>query len=129
MTDIELMIYDQKGSSPKVMPGVQSHNRHMLKAEAEFAKIMIQTGMVAGSQDGRGEHARMKLMAPADVVNRACKLAELAYAEFSRRGWIVDMPSYDEMRKEIAERESLEGGLGFYVERKAEQNGQASPRG
>ena len=127
MTEIELMVYDQKGSSPKVMPGVQTHNRQVLKAEAEFAKAMIQIGMCAGRHDKHGDNEKMRLLPVTEVVNRACALAELAYAEFDKRGWIIPLPSRKEMLAEINERTEASGSVGFLAREQAGRNGKAHP--
>ena len=113
MSEIEVQVWDQKGSRPKVMPALQTHNRQMLKSEGEFARAMIQTGMIAGIVEKKGKGGEtMRLLTPAEVVERACTLSALAYAEFRKRGWIVSLPSLAEMRQELADKEE-DGRAGF----------------
>lgn len=125
MTEMELMIYDSKGSYPKVTPAIYTHNRQILKAEAEFAKAMIQTGMVLGRHEKHGDRETMKFTPPAEVVARACQLAELAFAEFVKRGWIMPLPSVAEMQEEIKTQQE-ENGVGFHA--REQLNGKTHPR-
>jgi hypothetical protein len=129
MTETEIMIYDSKGSYPKVTPSIYTHNRQILKAEAEFAKAMIQTGMMLGRHEKHGDKETVKFSTPAEIVTRACALAELAYAEFATRGWIVPLPSIDEMREEIKGHTEANGSVGFHAREQTGQNGKAHQQG
>jgi hypothetical protein len=31
------------------------------------------------------------------VVSRACEVTELAFAEFEQRGWVLDVPPFEEL--------------------------------
>lgn len=77
------------------------HNRKIPDQRADFARGMIQAwGIVAGRpaigmepQDKR----EIALMSAKEVVDRACELAALAYEEFGHRGWMLDVPSWDDV--------------------------------
>ncbi len=125
-TETEFTIYDSKGSYPKVIPALYTHNRQILKAEGEFAKAMIQSGMVAGLHEKHGDDEIMRLLPPAEVIERACTLAELAYAEFAKRGWILPLPSIEEMREEIRGHSEAVSDVGFTRQRTG-PNGKAPP--
>lgn len=62
--------------------------------EARMACLLIERwGMIAGKSDGEDSAGRAKLdlMPPAEVVERACETAQLAVAEFERRGWVENV--------------------------------------
>jgi hypothetical protein len=107
-TEIEFMVFDLNGAGPRVRPQLQIHNRHTLKSEADMAKQMAMTGMVAGIHDNE----TMKLLTPDEVVQRACDIAQLAYAEFARRGWLVPLPSHQEMTDDLLGDRSNGPGFG-----------------
>lgn len=78
------------------------HERRTCSMEARMATIMLEKwGMVAAAPDGEDSAGRSKLhlSTPEELVTRACNTAAAAVAEFERRGWLVDVPSYDELKK------------------------------
>lgn len=63
--------------------------------EAKMAmELMKHLAIIAGAPDGVDEAGRQKLrlMTEREVVMRASKIAALAWAEFRRREWILDIP-------------------------------------
>ncbi len=66
----------------------------------DFAKsIITQWGLAAGTIDGEDSAGRAKLRSrtPDEVVMFACDVAEKAYAEFAKRGWLEPTPSITEI--------------------------------
>lgn len=62
---------------------------------AEFAMQLMKTlSVVACTPDGEdaGGRQKLRLMTPGEVVARAATLADEAFEEFRRRGWILDLP-------------------------------------
>jgi hypothetical protein len=63
--------------------------------EAEIAQeFATRWGMIAAKPDGEDSAGRAKLalLAPAEIVQRACDTADLLIAEFEKRGWFVELP-------------------------------------
>jgi hypothetical protein len=91
---------DRYGGAPKwpVLPGV--HERVHLDCTAKFAMLCIERwGMVAAVPDGEDSAGRAKLRPASvdEVVSRACDSAEKFFAEAKKRGWMVDVPSIEEL--------------------------------
>ncbi len=66
--------------------------------QAELAMTLIERwGMVAGDVDGEDSAGRQKirLQTPDELIERACKTAEAAMAEFQQRGWMMAIPKPD----------------------------------
>ena len=64
--------------------------------EADIAhELIARWGLVAGTPDGEDSAGRQKLAlaTPEDLVERACKTAELTVKEFEMRGWFMDLPA------------------------------------
>lgn len=63
--------------------------------QAAFAMdLMKHLGICAGRPDGEDSTGRQKgaLLSPDEVVTRACSIADIAWQEFQKRGWILDIP-------------------------------------
>lgn len=76
------------------------HDTELANNQARLATILIEKwGMVLAESDGEDSSGRAKLRtaAPAEVVERACKTAELAIEAFRARGWIIDGPDISEL--------------------------------
>jgi hypothetical protein len=90
---------------------IMTHERFMLTIEARFAMALIERwGLVAAQEDGEDSAGRQKvrLSSIKDVVDRAANTAALAIKEFSDRGWMVDVPSYDDVTKLANDRRKSE---------------------
>ena len=62
---------------------------------AQFAMQLIERwGMIAGTPDGEDSAGRMKvrLLAPEEIVARACRTAEIAFEQFAHKDWLFDVP-------------------------------------
>jgi hypothetical protein len=63
--------------------------------KARLAMVLLEKwGMVQAHTDGEDSAGRAKLalMPVHEVVGRACEMADLAWREFERLGWVVPIP-------------------------------------
>lgn len=89
-----LDIYTRKNGAKWNLDAVICEKR-MPGREAKLAITLIERwGMVAAKHDGEDSAGRacLTLQTPEELVERACKTAELAFAELERRGWMLHMP-------------------------------------
>lgn len=78
---------------------VTIHDRVCPDAKARFAMGLISrhAGITAQSdgEDSSGR-ARARKETPVEAVTYACQLADAAFAEFKDRGWLIDVPAWEE---------------------------------
>jgi len=57
-------------------------------------ELLTRWGFIGAAQDGEDSAGRQKakLMSPAEVVIRACEIADLAITEMENRGWFLEVP-------------------------------------
>lgn len=70
-------------------------NTQVLQPAAALAQeLLARWGMVSAVEDGEDSagRAKVRLQGPQEMVMRACATAELAYQEFKKRGWVLDLP-------------------------------------
>lgn len=92
--------------SPRLPLSIVSHPTSMPDQRAFFAMQCIERwGLVAGTPDGEDTAGRSKLrkMSAAEVVQDACEVARIAYEEFSKRGWLIAVPSLDTLADDMKE--------------------------
>ena len=92
-------------------PHCTVYNLEFESREARFAMACIERwGMVAGEIDGEDSAGRSKLrrLSVEEVVTGACDTAHRAYEEFEKRGWLIPLPGYEEIRAEAEERAQRE---------------------
>jgi Ni,Fe-hydrogenase I small subunit len=80
-------------------PIISIYTKQAEGAEARLAVHMIERwGCVAAVDGGEDSAGRQKiaLMSPEELVSRACQTAEIAYREFQKRGWLLEVPSPEE---------------------------------
>ena len=69
---------------------------------ASFAMelLRVHAGITA-KENGQDDAGRQKLRreAPAEAVAYACETASLAFEEFEKRGWLIPMPSWQEIEE------------------------------
>jgi hypothetical protein len=85
-----------------------THSSRFANDKAEYAKhLMEHHATVCAVPDGEDTAGRSKLrlQTPAEVVDRCVEIADRAYAEFEKRGWLVAVPSMDALREEADKRE------------------------
>jgi hypothetical protein len=88
--DVGYLIDDEFGKTR-----VQVFIKRQPVRAAEIAQEFVtRWGMIAAKPDGEDSAGRAKLalLAPVEIVQRACDTAELLIAEFEKRGWFVELP-------------------------------------
>lgn len=78
---------------------IGAHPRVALSPQAQLTVDLIaRWGMVAGTPDGEDASGRQqgRLQTPAELVERAMAVAELAYQRLEEKDWLVQIPSYVE---------------------------------
>ncbi len=91
------------------LPSMVIHRGELPVDEASFAMAILERwAMVQGQMDGEDSagRAKLKLMPIDEAVQRACDISEGAYAAFRARGWMLDVPSLNELEDEIEAREN-----------------------
>ena len=87
------------------------HQKRFPTCRAKIAVDMAtRWGMVAGKPDGEDTRGRAKLdlLSPKEVVDRAVKTADLLVSELEERGWFDMMPDLAELyAKEAEDDESI----------------------
>lgn len=82
---------------------VQLYETEMPSAEARFALEILSKVAIAVVTDA-GEDAagrqRMAPMPPDELVDRAFRIADYAFQEARRRGWMVQLPDLNEINEE-----------------------------
>lgn len=76
------------------------HERQVLDSRARFALACIEKwGMVCAMPDGEDSSGRQKARPAtvAEITDRACNCADAAFEEFQKRGWFIEVPSYQEL--------------------------------
>ena len=102
---LEFIVEKQYGDR---MPTVRINETEHLNQQSKIAlDMMCRWGLVAANQDGEDSSGRskLKLATEEEIVKRAVKMTELAFAEFSSRGWITNIPTIKEMKQIVAEEE------------------------
>lgn len=67
-----------------------------LNPQAELAERILATLAIAACQPADGENKdgsqKFRLLTPTEAADRACDIAECAYAKFIARNWLVEIP-------------------------------------
>lgn len=96
--------YDMKNSG---RGEVQVYTTEVPTEEAKLAMSCIERwGMVAGMPDGEDSSGRAKLglMPPDELVERAFDVAHLAFSEMRKRQLVLNVPTLDEADNIVANR-------------------------
>lgn len=80
--------------------GLGIHTLRVPDARASYALDLIKVMTGPLMFDG---HAGARRMTPAEIANTACDVASEAFKAFSDRGWLIDVPSMDELKDEARE--------------------------
>lgn len=91
------------------LPSMVVHRGEMPNDEASFAMAILERwAMVQGKPDGEDSagRSRIRIMPIDEAVQRACDLSEGAYASFRARGWMLDVPSLNELEEQIEAQEN-----------------------
>ena len=81
-------------------PQIMVHEREIPDLEAKIAISLVEKwGMVSGAEGGEVStgRAKLRLMTPHEVVDRACETAEALVAELRTRKWFVAVAPYGEI--------------------------------
>jgi len=106
--------------SRPIEPHIRLDRDWVFNARAEFAKELAHAAMNAGTFGKcRQEYQEMHLMTPLETVKRACDIADALYSEIEARGWLMKVPLYDEMLKQL--RDDAPGPAGFMRKVEAER--------
>ena len=79
------------------------HNRIAHNNRAAFAREIIgRFALVSGSPDGEDSagRARLRKETATEIVDFACDVAERSYNEFEKRGWLEQVPSFEDIKVE-----------------------------
>lgn len=93
-TTAKTITHEQEFRSPKI----RIHHSHALAPVAEFAERLCQHwGMVAGIPNGESSDgsAKLRLMTPEEVTQRAFDTAEMFFSMAAERGHLVELPDLD----------------------------------
>lgn len=77
-----------------------THDRDLPEWEARLACSMIERwGMAAAVEDGEDAagRAKLRIMTPQELVERACEVAALSIEQFRARGWVQLAPSFADL--------------------------------
>lgn len=88
---------------------LMGHTRLSADPRATFAMSCLERwGVVASEPDGEDSAGRQKLrlLSVTDLVARACDTAEQAFKAFDQRGWLLAIPSYQEMVEAVKNQEN-----------------------
>ena len=80
--------------------GALIHNKRMPDQRgALVVEIVTRWGAVAGVPDGEDSsgRAKLRLQTVEEMTDRACKTVDAIYAEFEKRGWMVELGDYDKI--------------------------------
>jgi hypothetical protein len=82
--------------------GITITNSVIPHPEAEFAMGMIERmSLYCANPDGEDSagRAKLRLMTPEEIANRACDIAAAAFAQFEKRDWLLQVPPESEFKK------------------------------
>lgn len=104
-----------RGPSDFSRTGYMVHCSETPMAEASFTMAILERwAMVQGKDGGEDSAGRSKigLMPVNETVERACEIADKAFATFRERGWMLDVPSMDDLEDQLQERENKKENRG-----------------
>lgn len=82
------------------------HRREVPNQEGEFAmRLIAELGKAAFDYAGEDSAGRAKgrRMTPHELVKYCCDVSQETFDEFTSRGWMIDLPSYEEIREKDRE--------------------------
>jgi len=88
------------------------HQRVALCHVALFAQDLMKVAIALSEpvlEPAAGEQ-RFRMLTEGEVVNRAVKVAELAYAAFENKGWSAEVPSFNELLIASEDKVGFRGG-------------------
>ncbi len=103
----DLEVYAQDGGFEKGQY-FAAKLRHAYNHQASFAMQCVERwAMVAAESNGEDSSGRQKMrrMSPDELAEHACATAEALFAEFTRRGWRVELPSHEDIEEALRDAE------------------------
>lgn len=82
------------------MNNIKIYKKQALSQKAAFvSEMLIRWGVIASSPDGEDSagRAKGKLYPVNELVSRACNIADAAWFEFEKRGWLLTLPEPTEL--------------------------------
>ena len=82
--------------------------RHVSTIQANFAMQCVERwAMVAGVPDGEDSAGRqiLRRMTPAELTDHACATTDVLFAEFTKRGWRVELPAHEKIEDVLRDAE------------------------
>jgi hypothetical protein len=89
-------------------PTVAFNEAFMADQEGRMAMALIERwGMIAGKTDGQDEtgRAKLELLSPEEVVDRAFETAHLAFKALHDRGLMIPVPTFEEIEDRAKDQE------------------------
>lgn len=75
-----------------------THHRAVTNPIADFAKELLKAHPVF-ILDAQDEwKARFRVFEPQEIVDRCVAMADIAFAAFEQKGWLIEVPPLEEMR-------------------------------
>jgi hypothetical protein len=82
------------------MPEVTFESRFTVNHKAQFAMELMRTNSILlGKEDGEDSTGRAKLKqaSPAEIVDRAVRIADLAFDAFAEHGWLHNVTKFEDV--------------------------------
>jgi hypothetical protein len=101
----EEVVYQEDQDYLKPRPVVIIHSKEGLNAEAAYAMHLAERfALIAADNDGEDSAGRQKLRlaTPKEVVERACKIAELMFVALRDRNWTLPIDSHKTIVERLA---------------------------
>lgn len=86
------------------VPEVGFEMKYMVNQKAQFAMDLMRTnGVLLGEPGGEDSvgRAKLDLMSPQDIVNRAVAISDLTFDAFANLGWQHPVTPYEEMLDKV----------------------------
>jgi hypothetical protein len=99
--DAKFTVLEPRSSFKGILDGA-IHRKYFPDDRIALAsQILEKWAMVAAEPDGEDSAGRSKLrvLTPFELTERACDIADHAFTQFERRGWLVALPSIDEQEE------------------------------
>jgi hypothetical protein len=108
----EKVTIQNANQSEPIRPHVLIDRDWALNVRAEYVKDIVKQGWLACEPTSRlDNYQAMELMPLAQVVSRACDLADELFNQLEARGWVMPVPFYAEIVEQL--RDGAPAGVGF----------------
>lgn len=86
----------------KETKAIAVHDLKMPDLRARFAmEVLERLALIAGEDNGEDTAGRQKVRRslPNELVSFACDLADKSFTEFEKRGWLLNIPCYEDIQE------------------------------